>query len=96
MVQCVAGTFECIAVAFHLAAGAGWAGRFTKQGSALLIMGVAGGAVTPLLYGILSDRYSPQLAYWVLAPCYAFVLLFAVTTKPYSGYRRPATMNKKT
>lgn len=71
-------------------------GRFTKQGSALLIMGVAGGAVTPLLYGILSDRYSPQLAYWVLAPCYAFVLLFAVTTKPYSGHRQPAMMNKKT
>ena len=54
-------------------------------GAVAALMGVAGGAVTPLLYGILSDRYSPQLAYWVLAPCYAFVLLFAVTTKPYSA-----------
>lgn len=53
-------------------------GKFTKQGSALLIMGVLGGAVTPLLYGYLSDHFNPQIAYWVLPPCYIFILFFAV------------------
>ncbi|HEX5552078.1 MAG TPA: sugar MFS transporter [Chitinophagaceae bacterium] len=53
-------------------------GKFTKQGSALLIMGVVGGGVTPLLYGYLSDWYNPQSAYWVLVPCYSFIMFFAV------------------
>lgn len=53
-------------------------GKFTKQGSALLIMGILGGAVTPLLYGYLSDWYNPQMAYGVLVPCYAFILFYAV------------------
>ncbi|MDP4130536.1 MAG: hypothetical protein Q8939_10260 [Bacteroidota bacterium] len=53
-------------------------GKFTKQGSALLIMGVVGGATTSLLYGYLSDYYNPQRAYWVLIPCYFFILFFSV------------------
>lgn len=53
-------------------------GKFTKQGSALLIMGVVGGAVIPLLYGFLSDYYDPQQAYWILIPCYIFLLFYAV------------------
>src|SRR5688500_20150812 len=31
-------------------------GRFTKIGSALLVMGIAGGAVLPLIYGYLKDE----------------------------------------
>jgi len=53
-------------------------GRLAKQGSALMIMGVVGGAVTPLVYGFLSDHYNPQLAYIVLIPCYLFILFFAL------------------
>lgn len=53
-------------------------GKFTKQGSALMIMGVIGGALTPLLYGYISDYANPQQAYWVLIPCYLFILFFAV------------------
>ncbi|WP_316814167.1 sugar MFS transporter [Pedobacter heparinus] len=52
-------------------------GKFTKQGSALMIMGVIGGAITPLIYGHLSDTVSPQKAYWVLIPCYLFIYFFA-------------------
>jgi glucose/galactose transporter len=52
-------------------------GKFTKQASALLIMGVVGGALTPLLYGALSDAANPQLAYVVLLPCYLFILFYA-------------------
>ena len=52
-------------------------GRFTKQGSALLIMGVIGGALTPIFYGFLSDQWSPQMAYWLLVPLYIFIFYYA-------------------
>ena len=52
-------------------------GRFTKTASSLLIMGLAGGALIPLLYGKLADKYSPQQAYWILLPCYAFIFYYA-------------------
>jgi glucose/galactose transporter len=36
-------------------------GKFTKTGSALLIMAIAGGAILPLLYGALSDSNAVRL-----------------------------------
>ncbi|MBW8900496.1 MAG: sugar MFS transporter [Massilia sp.] len=53
-------------------------GPYTASGSALLIMGIAGGALLPMLYGALSDRAGAQAAYWVLLPCYAWILFYAV------------------
>ncbi len=53
-------------------------GRFTKTGSALMIMGIAGGAILPLLYGWLSGISSSQLAYVLLLPCYAYILYYAI------------------
>ncbi len=54
-------------------------GRFTKTGAALLIMGIAGGAVLPPLYGKLSEGLgNEQAAYWVLVPCYLFILYYAL------------------
>jgi len=52
-------------------------GKFTKIGSALLIMGIAGGALLPLLYGRLADVLDPQKAYLILIPCYLFILYYA-------------------
>lgn len=54
-------------------------GRFTKMGSSLLIMGIAGGALLPLLYGRLVDVWNPHLAYWIVIPCYLFILYYAVS-----------------
>ena len=54
-------------------------GRFTKLGSALLIMGIAGGAVIPQLYGHLAHAISHQAAFfWCTLPCYLFILFYAV------------------
>jgi MFS transporter, FHS family, L-fucose permease len=53
-------------------------GRFTKTGSALLIMGICGGALLPLVYGALADSSNRQNAYWILLPCYLYILYFAV------------------
>lgn len=52
-------------------------GRFTKIGSSLLIMGIAGGALLPLLYGRLADVFNAQLAYFILIPCYLFIWFYA-------------------
>ena len=54
-------------------------GRFTKIGSSLMIMAIAGGALLPLLYGKLGDIFNPQQAYWILVPIYLFILYFAVS-----------------
>ena len=56
-------------------------GKFIKTGSAMLIMGIAGGALLPLLYGYLSDLGSvgPTQAYWIMVPCYLIILFFAVS-----------------
>jgi MFS transporter, FHS family, L-fucose permease len=53
-------------------------GKFTKIGSAILIMGIAGGAILPPLYGVLSNGYSPQGSYLIMLPCYLFILYYAL------------------
>jgi len=56
-------------------------GKFTKTGSALLIMGIAGGALLPLLYttlkdkGILSNAGSFLIC---MLPAYAYIFYYAV------------------
>ncbi|CAN5335697.1 sugar MFS transporter [soil metagenome] len=55
-------------------------GRFTKVGSSFLIMAIAGGAVLPPIYGYFAD-WDPQQAYWIIIPCYLYILFFA--TKGY-------------
>ncbi|MBC3911458.1 sugar MFS transporter [Undibacterium umbellatum] len=53
-------------------------GKYTAAGSALLIMGIAGGALLPMLYGKFSDTGNPQTAYWVMLPCYLMIFFYAV------------------
>ncbi|MGD9994565.1 MAG: MFS transporter [Salinivirgaceae bacterium] len=64
-------------------------GKFTKTGASLLVMGIVGGAVIPLLFGFLVDAVKVstevaasvadyQTAYWIMVPCYLFILYFAL------------------
>ncbi|ALT79864.1 sugar MFS transporter [Paucibacter sp. KCTC 42545] len=53
-------------------------GKYTAAGSALLIMGIAGGALLPMLYGRISDASGAQAGYWLLLPCYALILFYAL------------------
>jgi MFS transporter, FHS family, L-fucose permease len=62
-------------------------GRFTKIGSALLIMGIAGGAIIPQVYGLLVDAdglalNSQTAFFWCVLPCYLYILYYSV-----SGYK---------
>jgi fucose permease len=53
-------------------------GKFTKTGSSLLIMGLSGNALMPLVYGAMADSFSLRAGYWVLIPCFAYLIWFAV------------------
>ncbi|MEE8587932.1 MAG: glucose/galactose MFS transporter [Sulfurimonadaceae bacterium] len=54
-------------------------GKFTAQGSALLIMSIAGGAILPLVFGQMADIGGDmQFAYVITIPCYLFILYYAI------------------
>jgi MFS transporter, FHS family, L-fucose permease len=56
-------------------------GKFTKTGSALLITGIAGGAIIPLLYTTLKDKeiLSNSLSFMVcMVPAYLYILFYAL------------------
>lgn len=54
--------------------------KFTKIGSALLLMSVIGGGIFPLLFGSLIDwtPAAPQTSLLVLIPCYLFLYYYSV------------------
>lgn len=58
-------------------------GRLTERGSAILIMGIAGGAVMPQLFAVFKQHYHFQSVFLLLAlACYLYVFYYAVR-----GYR---------
>ena len=52
-------------------------GRFTKIGASVMIMGLCGNAIIPLGYGWIADRFGVQNAYWIILPCYLYLLYYA-------------------
>lgn len=60
-------------------------GPFTKQGSALMVMGIAGGAILPPVYGLIVEAMdnNRQLPYAIMIPCYLYILYFA-----YAGHKK--------
>jgi fucose permease len=57
-------------------------GKFTKTGASLLVMAISGGAVLPLLYGMLADHFNARHAYWMVVPCYLVIGYYAL-----AGYK---------
>ncbi|CAG5070013.1 L-fucose-proton symporter [Dyadobacter sp. CECT 9623] len=53
-------------------------GRFTKLGASIMIMGLCGNAIMPLFYGYFADQFDVRQAYWVLIPCYLYLVFYAV------------------
>ncbi len=53
-------------------------GRFTELGSAILVMGIVGGAIIPRLFAELKQHYDFQWVFLLLmVPCYVYILYFA-------------------
>ena len=65
-------------------------GNKTKTGSSIMIIGVIGGAVIPLLFGWMADLSSYRTAYWICIPCYLYILYFAT-----AGYKIRVQANIK-
>ena len=53
-------------------------GRHTKLGSSLLIMGLCGNAIMPQIYGLIADNYSLRAGYWILIPCFVYLIWYAL------------------
>jgi FHS family L-fucose permease-like MFS transporter len=53
-------------------------GRFTKLGASVMIMGLCGNAIMPLFYGHFADVVNVREAYWVLLPCYLYLVFYAI------------------
>ncbi|NRQ43315.1 sugar MFS transporter [Rheinheimera sp. YQF-2] len=63
-------------------------GALTSVGSALLIMGIAGGAFGPLFWGLASgSSLGQQGAYIVMLPCYLFILFYALKGHKLTSWR---------
>lgn len=59
-------------------------GKFTEKGSAILIMGIVGGALIPKAFAAMKEHYDFQLAFFVLMlPCYIYILFYSL-----KGYKR--------
>ena len=80
-------------------------GKFTKTGSALLVMAISGWAIIPPLYGRFLDAEKHELigngigtieatatastgGYWILVPCYAMILFFAIWGHKYKSWSK--------
>ena len=54
-------------------------GKFTEKGSAIMIMGISGGAIIPLAFGALKETMNFQLVFLMLMlPCYLYILYYAI------------------
>ena len=52
-------------------------GRFTKIGASVMIMGLCGNAIMPLGYGWIADHFGVRNAYWIILPCYLYLVYYA-------------------
>jgi FHS family L-fucose permease-like MFS transporter len=57
-------------------------GKFTSQGSGILVTMVVGGAVVPEIQGLLADHFGYQPSFAIVLLCYAYLVYFAL-----SGYK---------
>ena len=53
-------------------------GRFTKAGSAMMVMAISGAAIIPLIYGRIADISSAKMAYWIVLPIYLYIMFYAL------------------
>ncbi len=69
-------------------------GERAAQASGLLSMAIVGGAVTPLVFGLVADRTALNVALVVPALCYAWIALYGVLTATGVVDRRSASAHR--
>jgi MFS transporter, FHS family, L-fucose permease len=68
-------------------------GKFIKTGASLLVMGLCGNAIMPLLYGYWADGHGLREAYWILLPCYAYLIFYAFYACRLRSWTRKTTIH---
>ena len=63
-------------------------GKFTKTGSSLLIMGLCGNAILPLIYGYFAEVYDLRIGYWILIPCFLYLIFIATKGHKINSWKR--------
>ncbi len=57
-------------------------GKHTGQGSGILCMAIVGGAIVPVLQGVLADRVGIQHAFVLPLLCYAYIAFYGLRRSP--------------
>lgn len=53
-------------------------GDYTSQGSSLLVMAILGGALLPLLQGVLADNFGVHNSFWVPFTGYLYIIFYGI------------------
>ena len=53
-------------------------GKHTSQGSGILCLAIVGGAIVPMVMGILADRFGLSNSFVVAIVCYGYILYYAL------------------
>jgi FHS family L-fucose permease-like MFS transporter len=53
-------------------------GQHTSQGSGILCLAIVGGAIVPLLQGVLADTYGVQPAFLLAIACYVYIIFYGL------------------
>ncbi|MBD1422344.1 sugar MFS transporter [Sphingobacterium chuzhouense] len=51
-------------------------GKHTGQGASLLVMGILGGALVPIMQGLLADVVGLRQSFWIPGLCYVYVAVY--------------------
>jgi FHS family L-fucose permease-like MFS transporter len=73
------GLFNSIMFPTIFALGIERLGPMTSKASSLLIMAIVGGAVIPLLFGVLADQISLQHAFFLPLLCYLYIVFYGLS-----------------
>ncbi len=65
-------------------------GKFTSQGSGILITMVVGGAIVPVLQGFIADKLGYQPSFVMVLLCYSYLVYFALSGYKVRGPRFPS------
>ncbi|WP_419868337.1 sugar MFS transporter [Chryseobacterium sp. CT-SW4] len=61
-------------------------GKYTSQGSSLVVMAILGGAIVPILQGYLADQFGVQNSFIIPVFCYLVILIFGAYCTKYLGH----------
>ncbi len=72
------GLFNSIMFPTIFTLGVAGLGKLTSRGSSLLVMAIVGGAVIPVIFGLIADRVGLQRAFVLPALCYFYIVFYGI------------------